>query len=497
MSDEQRRPDRTQRRPGAPRSGRPDGPKKDGVKKPGFAARRPAPREKDDRPRQATPARIAALEAVGEVLDKGAFVSEAVDRQLSRSTLPQNDRRFMTALVYGTLENLTAIDHVLDAFIEDTAQLDPQVRNILRLAVCQKRYMDRVPDSAIADEAVRMTRQRGLEYMTGFVNGVLRNYFREPEKPVWPDREADFPGWLSLTCSMPRWIVEKLIEDYGGETAEKILSHHPASHGMTVRPNVSRLSDEDFERLLAGKVWQAEKGRVPHAWRLNGVMQVARDSNYLAGDFSIQGEASMLCAQLAAVRPGMNVLDACAAPGGKTAYMAEQMHGTGRVYAWDLHEHRVALLNAMKRRLQLDNIRTAAHDARAVKEDFVRRMDVCLVDAPCTGLGVINDKPDIKYGVTEESLAELVRTQREILTACCEYVKPGGALVYSTCSMLRDENERMAEWFLQQHPEFSPEPVPDWVRRLYPEARTETGLQLLPGADGDEGFYIARFRRER
>ena len=448
------------------------------------------------RQQQATPARMAALTALTDVLDNGAYVSEAINRQLSQSTFPQNDRRFCTALVYGTLENLTAIDYILNAFIEEPGQLDDRARMILRLAVCQKAFMDKIPDSAIADEAVRMTRQINLEYLTGFVNGVLRSYFRQPEKAAFPDAAAEPVRYLSVRYSMPEWIINQLIDDYGRETAEKVISYRPSVHDMTIRPNLSRYTDDSqFEALLSKKVWKCTKGHVPHAYHLSGVMQIARDTDYLSGAFSIQGEASMLCAQMAQAKPGMNVLDACAAPGGKTAYMAESMQGTGRVYAWDLHEHRVALLNAMKNRLRLDNIRTAAHDAQILKEDFIRRMDVCLIDAPCSGLGVINDKPDIKYGASQESLAELTAVQQNILNVCSEYVRQGGALIYSTCSMLAAENEKQCALFLECHPDFQLDPLPAWVSALYPDARKDMGLQLLPGIDGNEGFYIARFRR--
>lgn len=464
-----------------------------------FSAPGGKPQRSPDQARRdekATPARSAAWTALTDVLEHGAFVSEAVNRQLSQSTFPQNDRKFCTAMVYGTLENLTAIDYILNAFIEEPEKLDRQVMNVLRLAVCQKAFMDKIPDNAIADESVKLTRQIGLEYLTGFVNGVLRNYFREPEKAAFPAESDDPVRCYAIRYSMPEWIVRQLIDDYGMELAKKVITYRPVSHDVTIRPNMTVFQeDHAFEELLSRKVWKTEKGTVPHAYHVSGVMQIARDSDYLSGSFSIQGEASMLCAQIAQAKPGMTVLDVCAAPGGKTAYMAEQMQGTGRVYAWDLHEHRVALLNAMKRRLQLDNIRTAAHDARMIKEDFIRRMDVCLVDAPCSGLGVINDKPDIKYGVTRESVAEMVGIQRDILNACCEYVKRGGTLVYSTCSILADENERQCEWFLETHPDYVLEEQPAWVSGLFPQARNEHGLQLLPGVDGDEGFFIARFRR--
>ena len=184
--------------------------------RPAEKAGRPSEERRNER---ATPARTAALTALSDVLDRGAYVSEAINRQLSQSTFPQNDRKFCTALVYGTLENLTAIDYILKAFIEDAEKLDGQALHILRLAVCQKAFMDKIPDNAIADEAVKLTRQIGLEHLTGFVNGVLRNYIREPEKAAFPSEEEDPVRYLSIRYSMPEWIVNQLIEDYGAELA--------------------------------------------------------------------------------------------------------------------------------------------------------------------------------------------------------------------------------------------------------------------------------------
>ena len=206
----------------------------------------------------------------------------------------------------------------------------------------------------------------------------------------------------------------------------------------------------------------------------------------------------MTCAELTGVKPGMQVLDCCAAPGGKTAYMAEMMQGTGRIFALDVHPHRVALLEAAVKRLRLDNVRPQLYDATRFKEDWTERFDVCLLDAPCTGLGEWHQKPDIVFGMTPESVTGLTAVQQALLDNCARYVRRGGRLVYATCSILPEENEMQVQAFLERHPEYAAEEIPASIRALYPAGARQgsLGLQLLPGLDGDEGFYMAALKRK-
>jgi 16S rRNA (cytosine967-C5)-methyltransferase len=466
--------------------------------------KRPAPGKRPDaqtRPAQIQQpqgpnAREAALHAFSAVLHKDAYASQAINEQLKSAGFSQVDKRLCTSIVYRTLENLIAIDFALSGFLKEPDTMEPRVRDILRISACQFLFMDKIPENALVDEAVKLTRAIGLEALTGLVNGVLRSLIRGRDEIKGPD-ESEGARYLSIRYSMPQWLVERLIEAYGPELAAQIVRYRTEEHFMTLRPNLMRESDAQFEELLGKKVWKEEKGLVPHAWRVREVSQVACDEDYLSGNFSIQGEASILCAQIADVKRGMQVLDCCAAPGGKTAYMAETMAGTGRVYAWDLHEHRVTLLKAMTHRLKLDNVRPAVRDARVVKEDLAGMIDTVLLDAPCSGLGVMDDKPDIKYRVTPESIAELVNTQRELLEACCTYVKAGGTLVYSTCSILPEENEKQIERFLKDHPEFTLDKFPSSVDTRFTEKAGPFGLQLLECRDGVEGFFIARLKRVR
>ncbi len=438
--------------------------------------------------------RKVALSIFQDVVRKDAYAALSLDDRMKNANLSQLDKRFCASIVYTTLENLIRIDYALDFFLKDAPSLEPTVRDILRISVCQLLFHDRIPENAVVDEAVKLTRGAGLEGLTGLTNAVLRSVVRGKNDIKWPGPEEG-AKYLSVMYSVPQWLAERLNEAYGPETAEKICAFRSEAHYTVIRPNLMRLSDEAFETLLRKKVWEVEKGRVPHAYRVRKASEIARDADYFAGNFSIQGESSMLAAQALDVRPGMTVLDCCAAPGGKTAYLAETMAGTGRVYAWDVHEHRVTLIRTMMRRLRLENVRPAVRDAAELKEELAGTMDAVLLDAPCSGLGVMDSKPDIKYRATPESVAELTRLQEKLLNVCCRYVRKGGLMVYSTCSILPEENGEQIRRFLAAHPEFALAPLPDSFDGQFSAHDTGCGLQLLPHQDGVEGFFIARLRR--
>ena len=457
----------------------------------------PAPRS--PRPRTAQSglnARRLALDVLTDVREKGAYASLALGERLRAAHLSPEDRRLATGLVYGTLENQLQIDYALDRLMDHPTR-EPVQRDILRMGAYQILFLDRVPDSAAVDEAVKLTRAMGMEAACGFINAVLRNLSRGKDEIAWPDREADPVAYLSVMGSMPRWLVEKLVAAYGPEEAGRVILYREEEHPVCVRPNFTRLSDAEFEALLQEKGWRAERGLAPHAWLIYGAGDLAADADYRAGRFSIQGQSSMLAAEALEVRPGMKVLDACAAPGGKSAYLCEQMQLTGRVYAWELHEKRAQLLEGVRRRLGLDNLRISVRDALDFRPDLEGALDGVLLDAPCAGLGVLSQKPDIKLRLKEEDIPAIVDTQGRLIDTVCRYVRPGGALVYSTCSLLPEENADRVRAFLQAHPNFTLEPLPTSFPEELRARQTPCGLQLLGCRDGVEGFFIARMRRVR
>ena len=370
--------------------------------------------------------------------------------------------------------------------------------DILHIAAAQLLFMDRVPDHAAVDEAVKQVRAVHREGYAGMVNGVLRNLIRARDagKSPLPDREADPLDWFSVKYSISADIAAKLIEAYGFETAEAILSYAPDRRRMTIRPNRARMDGAAFEAWLSAQGLKWSRGLAEDAYSVEDAGNLAASEGYRRGEFSIQGESAMLAAL--AVRPqrGMQILDACAAPGGKTCLLAERMGGSGRVYAWDVHPHRVELIRAAARRLGLDNVRPSEHDARKPLESFDLAMDAVLVDAPCSGLGVLADKPDIKYRQSAESLAALPAVQRDILESCARAVKVGGMLVYATCTLLPEENAAQARAFLERHPEFEPAVDDAWLPEALRPHWADGMIQILPHRDHLEGFFIARMRRK-
>ncbi len=441
-------------------------------------------------------ARRLALNVLTDVREKGAYASLALGDRLRAAHLSPEDRRLATGLVYGTLENQLQIDYALDRLM-DRPTREPVQRDILRMGAYQILFLDRVPDSAAVDEAVKLTRAMGMEAACGFINAVLRNLSRGKDEIAWPDREADPVAYLSVMGSMPRWLVDKLVAAYGPEEAGRVILYREEEHPVCVRPNLARLSDAGFEALLQEKGWRAERGLAPHAWLIYGAGDLTADADYRAGRFSIQGQSSMLAAEALEARPGMKVLDACAAPGGKSAYLCEQMQLTGRVYAWELHEKRAQLLEGVRRRLGLDNLRISVRDALDFRPDLEGTLDGVLLDAPCAGLGVLSQKPDIKLRLKEEDIPAIMDTQGRLIDTVCRYVRPGGALVYSTCSLLPEENADRVRTFLQAHPNFTLEPLPTSFPEELRARQTPCGLQLLGCRDGVEGFFIARMRRVR
>lgn len=458
----------------------------------GSATRSPWPRTAQS----GLNARRLALNVLTDVREKGAYASLALGERLRAAHLSPEDRRLATGLVYGTLENQLQIDYALDRLMDHPTR-EPVQRDILRMGAYQILFLDRVPDSAAVDEAVKLTRAMGMEAACGFINAVLRNLSRGKDEIAWPDREADPVAYLSVMGSMPRWLVDKLVAVYGPEEAGRVILYREEEHPVCVRPNLARLSDAGFEALLHEKGWRAERGLAPHAWLIYGAGDLAADADYRAGRFSIQGQSSMLAAEALEARPGMKVLDACAAPGGKSAYLCEQMQLTGRVYAWELHEKRAQLLEGVRRRLGLDNLRISVRDALDFRPDLEGTLDGVLLDAPCAGLGVLSQKPDIKLRLKQEDIPAIVDTQGRLIDTVCRYVRPGGALVYSTCSLLPEENADRVRAFLQAHPNFTLEPLPTSFPEELRARQTPCGLQLLGCRDGVEGFFIARMRRVR
>lgn len=439
--------------------------------------------------------RRVALETLLDVTRSDAYASLALDKRLAQADMQRRDRAFITQIVYGTLENRVTLDWRIDQYLEGDKDMNSTVREILRMGAYQLFYLDRVPDMAAVDESVSLTRAMGLESFTGLVNGVLRNMIRGKDNVVWPKPQEDAVKYLSVMFSAPTELAQMLVDAYGQNMAMQILRYRPNERAVTVRVNALRCDDVRLRGVFADDELEFTPGIVPGTYKIVHAGDMTKMRAYQNGLFTIQGESSVIAARAVDPKPGQSVLDACAAPGGKTAVLSEMMNDTGRVYAWDTHAHRVELIRGTVNRLKLENVRPAVKDASIPREEMNMSLDAALVDAPCSGTGVMNEKPDVKYRINEQGVQALCGVQKAILDAVAPMVRVGGTLVYSTCSILPQENEQQVLAFLERHPEYAVSPLGETLPPQLREHEGEHGLQMFAHRDGTDGFYVCRFVR--
>ncbi len=445
-------------------------------------------------------ARETALRVLKEVNHDGKYSNISLKHHLRKANLSDRDAAFVAQLVYGTLERQITIDWVLNKFC-NLKRANPWAMNILRMGCYQIMYMDRVPDFAVCDESVKLCKKYCNKALAGFVNGVLRNIVRNKDGISFPTKEDDPVLNLSLTYSYPMWLVKKWTDDYGIELAEAMVMP-PVGDGdyVTIRVNTNRITkDELKERLMQQGIECADGLYIKdEALRLRNAGDIENNPLYAQGLFTVQGESSVLVVRVLDPQKGQLVIDACSAPGGKATHMAELMGNQGRILAWDVHPQRVELISFNAARLGAAIVEPRQQDAREFQPTLEGQADRVLIDAPCSGWGVIHKKPDIKNNIKREDLDELYDLQRHILSTCSRYVKPGGILVYSTCTMNVDENQRVIEKFLERNPYF----ILDDFTYLLPEGLKDSVIrpgmiQLIPSRDGIDGFFIARLKRMR
>ena len=431
------------------------------------------------------------------------------------------EKAFIKRLLEGVIERKTELDARIEHFTgRSVTRLHPAVHQILRMGIYQIYYMDAVPDSAVCNEAVRLAKRHGPARLSGFVNGVLRNAAREAAAGRDKDRAAaaetgaaslqkdsadpaDRIQDQSLRHSMPQWLVQMWTDQLGAEETEKLLDALMEIRPVSMRLG-ARLGAAEREKLLeelraAGVV--IEEGRwLDDCRHLRRTSDLRRLPGFSQGLWTVQDESSMLAVEAAGLRGGETVLDVCAAPGGKSFFAADRLSAleaetgkAGRVYSYDLTRRKTDLIRQGAKRLHLDNIRIAERDARIYAGQDESRADVVLCDLPCSGLGVIGKKRDIKYRVSPEGLSSLQQLQREILKNAARYLRQGGVLIYSTCTINRAENEENAAW-IGKELGLVPEDLTEYLPAGIPGIQGNM-LQLLPHVHGTDGFFISRFRK--
>lgn len=441
--------------------------------------------------------RELALGILMEVTRQEEYSHIAVRNVLEKyQYLGKQERAFLTRLTEGTLEWMIHLDYIINQFSSVRMnKMKPVIRNLLRMSVYQLKFMDSVPASAVCNEAVKLAGRKGFKNLKGFVNGVLRNIARNLSRISYPE-QSDIRSYLSVMYSMPEWIVEDWLAVYGAETTERMLKAFMEKEPLSIRPNLEKISLEELKGRLEQQGITVSKALWPdYALRIENYDYLKAIPEFREGMFQVQDVSSMLAAEAADPKEGDVCIDVCAAPGGKSLHLAEKLHGTGRVEARDLTEYKTDLIWQNGERSGVKNLKIRQWDACVCHEESLETADVVLADLPCSGLGVLGKKTDLKYRMTREQQKDLASLQRKILGVVQAYVKPGGTLIYSTCTIHLEENEKNADWFLKNFP-FEAVSLEDCLpKEVLNEEALRGRIQLLPGIHGCDGFFIAKFRR--
>lgn len=438
-----------------------------------------------------TKERELILDILMEILENGGYSHVVLKKALDKHQyLEKQKRAFITRVTEGTIEYLLTIDAVIDQCSKTkVSKMKPVIRTILRMSVYQILKMDRIPDSAVCDEAVKLAVKRRFHGLKGFVNGVLRTVSREKETFVFTD-------W-SRKYSMPGWIIELWKKQYPAETVERIMKAFLEERPTSVRCNLDRASMEEILKSLEQDgVTVLVNPLADHALFLSDYDYLDAVQAFREGWITVQDVSSSFVGEAADPKQGDVVLDVCGAPGGKSLHIADKLAGTGEVVVRDLTENKILLVEDNIRRTGFSNIRAEVWDALEEDPAWEEKADIVIADLPCSGLGIIGKKPDIKYQVTEEDLRELADLQKEILSVVWRYVKPGGKLIYSTCTIDRIENEDQRTWFLENFPFEAVSIEGAFGSQVNEETMKDGYIQLLPGKYPCDGFFISAFRRK-
>ena len=423
-------------------------------------------------------ARELAINVLYKIEFGEGYSNVTLDKELNKSDLDYVDKAFASELVYGVLTWKITIDEIIKMYSSiKIKKISPWILNILRIGIYQIAFLDKVPESAAVNESVKLAKQYGHEASSKFVNAILRKIEKnEMEKllaymSTKPMLEDEI---ISIVTSHPLWLVDELLKDYDKKFVTEFLNANNMTPEITIRSNRLVNSRDELYKLLLLRKFDCRKGNLPDS------IKVKKMTDFKNKLYTVQDEAAQLACLKLNPQAGEEVLDACSAPGGKTTYLAEIMQNKGEIIAWDIHPHRVRLVEEAAQKLDISIIHAMVHDATVYMPNYKERFDKILLDVPCSGIGVIRKKPDIKWTRKPEDFEELTRTQEKILDACSEYLKHGGRMVYSTCTVFKRENEEQVERFLLTHSDF----------------KLVEQVKLFPNVNDTDGFFIAVVERK-
>lgn len=428
--------------------------------------------------------RAIVLDILMEVNEKGEFSHLLINNALTKfQYLDKNKRSFITRVTLGTIENKIELDYIIDQFSKTAVRkMKPLIRNLCEMSVYQIMYMDNIPDSAVCNEAVKIATKRGFAGLKGFVNGVLRNISRNKDSITYPDSSTNINEYLSIKYSMPLWIIQMWTEQLGMDKTKQVLEGFRQNKKTYIRCNTLKASVEDIISTLKKENVSVNRVTdIPYALEIEDYDHITALKSFNDGLYQIQDISSIMAGHLTGFNEGDTVIDVCAAPGGKSINAGISVGNSGKVYSRDISDYKAGLIEDNVKRLGIDNIVVQVHDALEKDDSMAGKADVVIADLPCSGLGIIGRKPDIKYNTDKDKLDSLVKLQREILSVVYDYVKPGGVLMYSTCTINSEENEANA----------------DWICDTFGYEKEEY-RQMLPDIEGKtDGFFVAKLRRKK
>ena len=430
-----------------------------------------------------------AYEIVYEAMEHEGHSDEIFHQIIKEHALPARDKSFLKRLAYGTIERAVESDWRLSV-VSDVAvrAMEPAVRTILRMALYEIYYMEQIPEAVSCNEAVELTRGKGAGRYASFVNGVLRNVIRR--------KDALVPKKNWMRYSMPKDLWEYLEGQYGKKTTKKIADHFLDPNGSTtIHIDTNKISVEEYRMRLREQQVAFEDGvYMEDALRLTGNYEVEQLPGFQDGLFFVQDESSMLPVRCSGIRPGDVVVDTCSAPGGKSMHALMALHGQGQLYARDVGTNKLLRMQENFRRMQYDNVVVSKWDGMKADASMEGKADVVLADVPCSGIGIIRRKPEIKYHALKRG-AELIGVQRSIAENAAKMLKPGGVLIYSTCTIHKMENEENVLW-LEENCGMQRESLDPYLPEILHNKMTEQGmLQMIPGLQNSDGFFVARLRK--
>ncbi len=440
-------------------------------------------------------AREIAFKILLDVHLKGAYSNFSINKYL-KGIENTRDENLIREIVYGVIENLTYLDYMIAKLSNRKIErIDPKILEILRIGVYQIAFMDKIPHRAAVNEAVNLAKKYGHKGLVGFTNGILRNFSRKKEKVMEVDVK-DKIDYLTIKYSHPKWMVKRWIKEFSYDFTESLLKHNNSKPKLNIRVNTLKVTREELKNLLLNYGYEVDE--TPYAKDgliIENPIRITEIEEFNKGYFTIQDESSMLVAEILSPKENAVVLDLCSAPGGKSTHMAQIMNNKGRIISCDIYDHKLNLVKETANRLGITIIETQKQDALKLNEEFIEKMDYVLVDAPCSGLGIIRRRPEIKWNRQEKDIEELSSIQKQILNNAGKYLKPGGALVYSTCTIEREENLGVIEDFLKKNNNFVLYEFKHEINQST-DNREKGYIQLFPHIHGTDGFFIARIVKQ-